>query len=111
MVCQVENQVIKEGCQKTVQKLSIYLKKCRNISLCGKSAGRLVQLNYSDLAGSFSEMKCGSWLKTKDTFTSSFESQLNIAPTKQLLILVLCCYLLSESNYGNIFFSVQNKNI
>ena len=75
------------------------------------SAGRLVGLNYSDLAWSFSEMKSGSQLKTKDTFTSSFEGQLNIAPTRQLLILVLCCYLLSESNYGNIFFSVQNKNI
>ena len=40
---------------------------------------------------------------------SSFEGQLDIAPTQQLLILVLCCYLLSESNYENIFFSVQNK--
>ena len=38
---------------------------------------------------------------------SSFEGQLNIAPTQQLSILVLCCYLLSESNYGTIFFEVQ----
>ena len=75
------------------------------------SAGRLVGPNYSDLAWNFSEIKSGSELKTKDTFTSSFEGQLDIAPTQQLLILVLCCYLLSESNYGNIFFSVQNKNI
>ena len=63
------------------------------------SAGRLVGLNYSDLTQRFSEIKSGSWLKTNDTFMSSFEGQLNIAPTWQLLILVLCCYLLSESNY------------
>ena len=30
---------------------------------------------------------------------------------RQLLILVLCCYLLSESSYENVFFSIQNKNI
>ena len=36
---------------------------------------RLVCLNYSDLTRSFSEMKSGSWPKTKDTFTSSFEGQ------------------------------------
>ena len=72
-------------------------------------ASRLVRLNYSNLARSFSEMKSGSWLKANDTFTLSFEGQLNIAPARQLLISVLCCYLLSESNYRNMFFPYRIK--
>ena len=97
------------GCLKLVH----FSKKLGRLSSTGSgifmttSAGRFVHLNYSDLARSFSEMKFGLWLKTKDTFMSSFEGQRNIAPTRQLFISVLCCYLLSESNYGNIFFSTE----